>query len=71
MNKDQKLFTADGKLSPEVLEASKAFNLNALRSHSADVGEMMPVNLARLSMVVRLNTLLTGKSGAQTRVAEL
>lgn len=71
MNKDQKLFTADGKLSPEVLEASKAFNLNALRSHSAGVGEMMPVNLARLSMVVRLNTLLTGKSGAQTRVAEL
>lgn len=71
LNKDQKLFTADGKLSPEVLEASKAFNLNALRSHSADVGEMMPVNLARLSMVVRLNTLLTGKSGAQTRVAEL
>lgn len=71
MNKDQKLFTADGKLSPEVLEASKAFYLNALRSHSADVGEMMPVNLARLSMVVRLNTLLTGKSGAQTRVAEL
>lgn len=71
LNKDQKLFTADGKLSPEVLEASKAFNLNALRSHSAGVGEMMPVNLARLSMVVRLNTLLTGKSGAQTRVAEL
>lgn len=71
MNKDQKLFTADGKLSPEVLEASKAFYLNALRSHSAGVGEMMPVNLARLSMVVRLITLLTGKSGAQTRVAEL
>lgn len=71
LNKDRKLFTADGKLSPEVLEASKAFYLNALRSHSADVGEMMPVNLARLSMVVRLNTLLTGKSGAQTRVAEL
>lgn len=71
LNKDQKLFTADGKLSPEVLEASKAFNYNALRSHSAGVGEMMPVNLARLSMVVRLNTLLTGKSGAQTRVAEL
>lgn len=71
LNKDQKLFTADGKLSPEVLEASKAFNYNALRSHSTGVGEMMPVNLARLSMVVRLNTLLTGKSGAQTRVAEL
>lgn len=71
LNKDQKLFTADGKLSPEVLEASRAFNYNALRSHSAGVGEMMPVDLARLSMVVRLNTLLAGKSGAQVRVAEL
>ena len=27
---------------------------------------MMPVDLARLSMVVRLNTLLAGKSGAQS-----
>lgn len=71
LNKDQKLFTADGTLSPEVLEASRAFNYNALRSHSAGAGEMMPTNLARLSMVIRLNTLLAGKSGAQTRVAEL
>ena len=71
LNKDQKLFTADGKLSPEVLGTSRAFNYNALRSHSASVSEMMPVDLARLSMVVRLNTLLAGKSGAQVRVAEL
>lgn len=71
LNKDHKLFTADGKLSPEVLEASRAFNYNALRSHSAGVGEMMPKHLARLSMVIRLNTLLTGKSGAQAHVAEL
>ena len=71
LNKDHKLFTADGKLTDEVVKASRAFNYNALRSHSAGVGEMMPENLARLSMVVRLNTLLTGKSGAQPRVAEL
>ena len=71
LNKDQKLFTADGKLSPEVLKTSRAFNYNALRSHSASVSEMMPVDLARLSMVVRLNTLLAGKSGAQVHVAEL
>ncbi len=71
LNKDQKLFAADGSLTPEVLEASRAFNYNALRSHSAGVGEMMPEHLARLSMVVRLNTLLTGKSGAQARVAEI
>ncbi len=71
LNKDQKLFTADGKLSDAVLKASRDFNYNALRAHSAGVGEMMPENLARLSMVIRLNTLLTGKSGAQVRVAEL
>ncbi len=71
LNKDQKLFTADGKLTDAVVKASRAFNYNALRAHSAGVGEMMPENLARLSMVVRLNTLLTGKSGAQARVAEL
>lgn len=71
LNKDRPLFTADGQLTKEVLEASKAFNYNALRSHSAGVGPMMPTHLARLSMVIRLNTLLTGKSGAQVRVAEL
>ena len=71
LNKDRPLFTADGKLTQEVLDASKAFNYNALRSHSAGVGPMMPTHLARLSMVIRLNTLLTGKSGAQVRVAEL
>lgn len=71
LSKDHKLFTADGKLTPEVVAASRAFNYNALRSHSAGVGEMMPENLARLSMVIRLNTLLDGKSGAQARVATL
>ncbi len=71
LNKDHKLFTADGKLTDAVVKASRDFNYNALRSHSAGVGEMMPTNLARLSMVVRLNTLLDGKSGAQPRVAEL
>lgn len=71
LNKDHKLFNSDGTLSEEVVKASRAFNYNALRSHSAGVGPMMPTNLARLSMVVRLNTLLAGKSGAQPRVAEI
>lgn len=71
LNKDRSLFKADGSLSDEVLTASRNFNYNALRSHSAGVGPMMPDDLVRLSMVIRLNTLLTGKSGAQTRVAEL
>ncbi len=71
LNKDRSLFSAKGELSEEVLKASRDFNYNALRAHSAGVGEMMPEQLVRLSMVVRLNTLLTGKSGAQMRVAEL
>lgn len=71
LNKDRSLFNAKGELTQEVLKASREFNYNALRAHSAGVGEMMPEHLVRLSMVVRLNTLLTGKSGAQTRVAEL
>lgn len=71
LNKDRSLFKADGTLSEEVLTASRNFNYNALRSHSAGVGPMMPDDLVRLAMVIRLNTLLTGKSGAQTRVAEL
>ena len=70
-NRDKKLVAADGTLSPDVLEASRAFNYNILRSHCAGVGEMMPVELVRLSMVIRLNTLLAGKSGAQVKVAEL
>jgi len=71
LNKDRSLFKSNGELSDEVLKASRDFNYNALRAHSAGVGAMMPEDLVRLSMVVRLNTLLTGKSGAQTRVAEL
>lgn len=71
LNKDRSLFKANGELSDDVLKASREFNYNALRAHSAGVGEMMPAALVRLSMVVRLNTLLTGKSGAQVRVAEL
>lgn len=60
LNKDKPLFNAKGELSDEVIAASKAFNRNALRSHSAGVGPMMGEELARLQMVIRLNTLLAG-----------
>lgn len=71
LNKDKSLFDAHGKLSPEVLEASRAFNRNALRAHGAGVGPDMPVDLVRMAMVIRLNTMLTGATGAQPYVAEL
>lgn len=71
LNKDKSLFDAHGKLSSEVMEASKAFNRNALRAHGAGVGPDMPVDMVRLAMVIRLNTMLTGATGAQLYVAEL
>lgn len=71
LNKDKPLFKANGELSEEVIDASKAFNRNALRSHSAAVGPMMSKELTRLQMVIRLNTLLAGQTGAQPYVAEL
>lgn len=71
LNKDKPLFNSHGELSQEVIDASKAFNRNALRSHSAGIGPMMSDELTRLQMVIRLNTLLAGQTGAQPYVAEL
>ncbi|WP_425470185.1 HAL/PAL/TAL family ammonia-lyase [Shewanella atlantica] len=71
LNKDQKLFTADGKLSKAVLDASKSFNYSTLRAHSAAMGEAVPVRLTRVALAVRLNTILSGQTGVQPYVAEL
>lgn len=71
LNKDHKLFDADGKLSDAVLKASRSFNYSTLRAHSAGVGEPMPVRLTRLALAVRLNTILSGQTGVQPVVAEL
>ncbi|MGG5370234.1 HAL/PAL/TAL family ammonia-lyase [Enterococcus sp. AZ196] len=71
LNKDQKLFDADGELSPEVLAASEEFNRSMLRSHSAGIGKWIPNHLVRLSMVIRLNAMLNGQSAVQFRVVEL
>lgn len=71
LNKDKSLFDAHGQLTPEVLQASREFNVNALRAHGAGVGPAMPDELVRMAMVIRLNTLLTGNTGAQPQVATL
>ncbi|WP_394203192.1 histidine ammonia-lyase [Shewanella waksmanii] len=71
LNKDHKLFSANGELSPEVIKASKAFNYSTLRAHSAGVGEAIPVNLTRVALAVRLNTILSGHTGVQPYVADL
>ncbi|MBR9728595.1 histidine ammonia-lyase [Shewanella intestini] len=71
LNKDHKLFTADGKLTPAVLEASKSFNYSTLRAHSSAIGAPVPVRLTRVALAVRLNTILSGHTGVQPYVAEL
>lgn len=71
LNKDHHLFDAEGDLTPEVRKASIEFNRNILRSHSVGYGPALSKEVTRLAMVVRLNTMLTGRSGAQPRVVEL
>ena len=71
LNKDHHLFDAKGDLTPEVRTARIEFNRNILRSHSVGYGPALSKEVTRLAMVVRLNTMLTGRSGAQPRVVEL
>lgn len=71
LNKDKKLFHANGELTEEAKKASREFNYNVIRADLAGSGPSIPKNLVRLSMVLRLNTLLNGQSGAQPRVATL
>lgn len=71
LNKDKSMFNAHGKLTPEVIQASREFNINTLRAHAAGIGPNMPDQLVRLAMVIRLNTMLTGHTGAQPQVARM
>lgn len=71
LNKDHHLFDAKGGLTPQAQAANEAFNRNILRSHSVGYGPMLPDQVVRLAMVIRLNTMLTGRSGAQVAVATL
>lgn len=71
LNKDHKLFDATGELTDVARQASIDFNRNILRSHSVGYGPSLDPKIVRLSMVIRLNTLLTGRAGVQPYVAEL
>ncbi len=71
LNKDHRIFDKSGKMTDVARKASEDFNYNILRSHSVGFGPALDPKVVRLAMVIRLNTMLTGRSGAQPRVAEL
>jgi len=59
-NKDKDVLSQTGGLEPELLAASRRFNLGTLRAHAAGVGAPLPDGVVRAAMLVRLNLLLTG-----------
>ena len=71
LNKDHHLFDAKGQMTDVARKASEDFNYNILRSHSVGFGPYLDPKVVRLAMVIRLNTMLTSRSGAQPYVAEL
>jgi len=68
-NKDKPIIV--GPLTPEQRKASIEFNKNNLRATSAGAGPDAPEVIVRAAMLIRLNTMLVGQTGAQPRVAEL
>lgn len=73
-NKDRPAFKVeDGKrvLDDQLLDLSRAFNLSQLRAHGAGFGDAMDRDAVRAGMLVRLNQMLTGKTGIQPEVAEM
>ncbi len=73
LNKDKPVFKQVGGrrvLSEELLDASRAFNLDSLRAHGSGVGEPLPAEVVRASMLIRLNNMLSGGCGAQAEVAD-
>ncbi|MES2354244.1 MAG: aromatic amino acid lyase [Pseudomonadota bacterium] len=73
-NKDQSVFeikNGQGSeiLSAELLEVSHKFNEIETLAHSAGAGKPMSAEIVRAGMLIRLNAMLTGATGAQPDVA--
>jgi len=72
-NKDRSVFLTDESdpgAEQALLEHSRAHNHASLRAHAAGIGEPLSVPITRAAMLVRLNMMLTGASGAQPAVVE-
>jgi histidine ammonia-lyase len=70
LNKDREIFK-QGEIDPEVREISERFNRDLLHSHSAGVPPKAPEKAVRAAMLVRLNTMLFGKTGVQPEVVRM
>jgi len=65
--------TGFGSLSDKIVrpENLDELQLNLIRSHSAGVGPPLTTEVVRAAMLIRLNNLLNGNSGARREIAEL
>jgi histidine ammonia-lyase len=51
-------------------EDAKALQLNLIRSHSSGVGEPLPIDASRASVLLRAHSLATGNSGVRIEIIE-
>lgn len=70
LNKDRDMVDAKGRLTPEIIDASRRFNIALLRAHAGGVGPDAPVLDTRAAMATRLNGLLAGGSGVQESIID-
>jgi histidine ammonia-lyase len=69
-NKDKDALETADALDPDLMAASRRFNLGTLRAHAAGIGAPLPDEVVRAAMLVRLNLLLTGDGGVQPAVVD-
>lgn len=64
--------TGFGKLSNQRIEPQEVLSLqeNLLRSHAVGMGALLPVGVARLSLVLRIQALAKGFSGVTTELID-
>lgn len=70
LNKDRPMVDVNGKLTDDVINASKKFNTGLLHAHAGGIGRPMTIRVARATMAARLNSLLTGGSGVQPQIID-
>ena len=65
--------TGVGSLSDRPVKGDdlKRLQLNLVRSHSAGVGDPMPLDVVRSAMLIRINSLLNGNSAVRPIVVDL